>query len=215
MYVKKITRQDERALFSRSRRDSYDAPAVNLPDPTTLLVQWRDGNRDALDALFPLVYEDLRRRAHGQLRQQPVGHTLTTTALVHETYLKLISVDRVRWQDRAHFMALAATAMRHVLVSYARRHGAAKRGGGQVPLSLDDPPEITKEGAEELLSLDQALDRLAALNERLSRVVELRFFGGMKVDEIAEALGVARSTVKLDWQKAKAWLYRELAGAGS
>lgn len=180
-------------------------------DPTTLLTEWRNGNREALDELFPLVYEDLRKRARGFLRHQPVGHTLTTTALVHETYLKLIAVERVRWEDRAHFLALAATAMRHVLVSYARRTRAAKRGGGKVALQLEDAPDLTETGAEEVLALDQALDRLGELNERLSRTVELRFFGGLLVEEIAEVLQVSERTVKLDWQKAKAWLYRELA----
>ena len=181
-------------------------------DPTTLLTEWRNGNRAALDELFPLVYDDLRRRARNCLRGQAAGHTLTTTALVHETYLKLIAVEKVRWEDRAHFMALAATAMRHVLMNYARRNRAAKRGGaGQVRVNLEEAPILTDTGADELLALDDALHRLAALNERLSRIVELRFFGGLTVEEAAASLGVAPSTVKLDWQKAKAWLYRELS----
>ena len=180
-------------------------------DPTHLLTEWRNGNRAALDQLFPLVYDDLRKRARAQLRQQPGGHTLTTTALVHETYLKLIAVERVSWQDRAHFMALAATAMRHVLVSYARRNRAAKRGGGQVALSLDEAPVFTDTGSEQLLVLDEALGKLAQMDDRLSRTVELRFFGGLTIEEIAEALGIAPSTVSLDWQKAKAWLGQELA----
>ncbi len=180
------------------------------PDPTALLTEWRNGNRAALDRLFPLVYEDLRRRARNALRRQAEGHTLTTTALVHETYLKLIAVDRIEWKDRAHFMALAATAMRHVLMNYARRNRAAKRGAGRTRLSLDQAPILTDTGADQLLALDDALHRLAELNERLSRTVELRYFGGLTVEETAESLGVAPSTVKLDWQKAKAWLYREL-----
>jgi RNA polymerase sigma factor (TIGR02999 family) len=184
------------------------------PDPTALLTEWRNGNRAALDELFPLVYDDLRRRARNALRGQAEGHTLTTTALVHETYLKLIAVERVRWEDRAHFMALAATAMRHVLMNYARRSHTAKRGGpGQTRLSLEEAPVLSDAGATELLALDEALQRLAALNERLSRTVELRYFGGLTVEETAESLGVAESTVKLDWQKAKAWLYRELSEA--
>ncbi|MGQ0701932.1 MAG: ECF-type sigma factor [Gemmatimonadales bacterium] len=183
-------------------------------DPTTLLTEWRNGNRAALDRLFPLVYEDLRRRARNALRRQAEGHTLTTTALVHETYLKLVAVERVCWEDRAHFLALAATAMRHVLMNYARRNRTAKRGGpGRTQLSLDEAPILTDTGADQLLALDEALERLAALNERLSRTVELRFFGGLTVEETAESLGLAQSTVKLDWQKAKAWLYRELAEA--
>jgi RNA polymerase sigma factor (TIGR02999 family) len=180
-------------------------------DATHLLTEWRNGNRAALDQLFPLVYEELRRRARAQLRHQPDGHTLTTTALVHETYLKLIAVERVSWEDRAHFMALAATAMRHVLVSYARRNRAAKRGGGQVTLNLEEAPVFTDAGSDRLLALDEALGRLAQVDDRQSRTVELRFFGGLTVEEIAAALGVAQSTVKLDWQKAKTWLAQELA----
>ena len=180
-------------------------------DPTTLLTSWRRGNRVAMDELFPLVYEDLRRRAHYCLRGEATGHTLTTTALVHEAYLKLIDSKRVQWEDRAHFLALAARAMRQVLVSYARRYKAKKRGGGAIPLDIDDELPVSEARADQTLALDEALERLSQLNERLSRTVELRFFGGMKIEEIAVALDIAPSTVKLDWQKAKAWLYRELA----
>ena len=186
-------------------------------DATTLLSEWRDGNRSALDDLFPLVYDDLRRRAHRCLQGERTGHTLTTTALVHETYLKLLDVSRVRWQDRAHFLALAATAMRRVLVEYARKHRAIKRGGGQpvapgvAVLGLEAPPTVAAERAGEMLALDEALSKLAELDQRLARTVELRFFGGMTVEETAQALDLAPSTIKLDWQKAKAWLYRELA----
>jgi RNA polymerase sigma factor (TIGR02999 family) len=180
-------------------------------DPTALLTEWRKGNRDALDELFPLVYNDLRRRARAYLRGQPAGHTLNTTALVHETYLKLVAVERIKWEDRAHFLALAASAMRHVLISYARRNDSLKRGGGRVAVSLEEGLVLTDTGADQMLALDDALEKLAALNDRLSRTVELRFFGGLTVEETAEVLGVAQSTVKLDWQKAKAWLYRELS----
>ena len=183
---------------------------MQSPDATTLLAEWRNGSRDALDALFPLVYDDLRQRAHRILQGQPAGHTLSTTALVHESYLKLIKNDRVSWQDRAHFLALAARAMRFVLVSYARSHDAQKRGGGVRPLDLDEELALSDERAEQMIALDQALEKLSALSERLGRTVELRFFGGLTVEEIAEALEVAPSTVKLDWQKARAWLYREL-----
>lgn len=172
----------------------------------------RRGNRAALDELFPDVYEELRRRAHAYLRGERDGHTLNTTALVNETYLKLLDIQQVRWQDRGHFMALASTAMRRVLVSYARRHRASKRGGDlhlpQLDLNVDAPLALDR--AEEMLALDLALEKLAALNLRLSQTVELRFFGGLTVEEIAELTQVAESTVKLDWQKAKAWLYREL-----
>ncbi|HEY3257987.1 MAG TPA: sigma-70 family RNA polymerase sigma factor [Gemmatimonadaceae bacterium] len=186
-------------------------------DPTTLLTEWRDGNRAAFDQLFPLVYDDLRRRAHLYLRGEREGHTLTTTALVHETYIKLLDVKRVRVEDRSHFLALAATAMRRVLVEYARRHNAIKRGGGAEPVigssegNLADAMPIATERADQLLALDRALEKLGKLDERLSRLVELRFFGGMTVEATAEALDLAESTVKLDWKKAKAWLYRELA----
>ena len=179
-------------------------------DPTELLASWRSGSRAALDALFPLVYDDLRSRAHRLLQGQPAGLTLSTTALVHESYLKLIRSDRLTVQDRAHFLALAAHAMRLVLVSYARSHGAEKRGGGVMPLELDEALTLSDERAEQMIALDDALQKLATLNDRLSRTVELRFFGGLTVEETAEALGVAPSTVKLDWQKARAWLYREL-----
>ncbi|HEV8600515.1 MAG TPA: ECF-type sigma factor [Gemmatimonadales bacterium] len=182
-------------------------------DPTQLLAEWRQGSREALDALFSLVYEDLRARAHRLLQGQPTGLTLSTTALVHESYLKLIRSERLSLQDRAHFLALAAHAMRLVLVSYARGHGAEKRGGGATPLELDEELVLSNERAEQLLALDEALERLARLNDRLSRTVELRFFGGLTLEETAEALRVAQSTVKLDWQKARAWLYRELRDA--
>jgi RNA polymerase sigma-70 factor (ECF subfamily) len=189
------------------------------PDATTLLLEWRSGSRAALDALFPLVYEDLRRRAHHYLGGEREGHTLSTTALVHETYIKLLDIDRVEVADRAHFLALAATAMRRVLVEYARRHTAAKRGGGRaieelLPESpaLPDLMALSAERADQMLELDDAIARLSAHDERLGRVVELRFFGGLTVEETAEALDLAPSTVKLDWQKAKAWLYGELAG---
>jgi RNA polymerase sigma factor (TIGR02999 family) len=183
------------------------------PDPVRLLTEWRRGNRAALDELFLLVYNDLRRRARAYLRSQPGARTLTTTALVHETYLKLIGAKTLTWKDRAHFMALAAQAMRHVLISYARRNRAAKRGGGAAKLELEAAPILTDFAADQFLALNQALEQLATLNERLSRTVELRFFGGMTVEETAEVLGVAPSTVKLDWQKARAWLYRELGAA--
>ena len=179
-------------------------------DATELLAAWRNGSRDALDALFPLVYDDLRSRAHRLLLGQPAGVTLSTTALVHESYLKLMRSERLTIQDRAHFLALAARAMRMVLVSYARSHSAEKRGGGVLPLELDEELTLSDERAGQMVALDDALERLAQLNERLSRTIELRFFGGLSVTETAEALGVAPSTVKLDWQKAKAWLYREL-----
>ena len=180
-------------------------------DITTLLIEWRGGNQKALDGLFPLVREELRRRAHRYLQQERSGHTLSTTALVHEAYLRLVDIEQVQWQDRAHFLAVAAQAMRRILVDYARKHKAGKRGGDhRVRLALDEAPPLSHERSEEMLALDLALETLATLNPRLSRTVELRFFGGLTIHETAEVLGVAPSTVKLDWQKAKAWLHREL-----
>jgi RNA polymerase sigma factor (TIGR02999 family) len=182
-------------------------------DATQLLQACRNGSREAFDALFSLVYADLRFKAHRLLQSQPGGHTLSTTALVHESYLKLIRTDRLTLQDRAHFLALAARAMRMVLVSYARTHNAEKRGGGTTSLDLDEQLTLSNERAGQMIALDEALERLSRLNDRLSQTVELRFFGGMTVEETAEALGIAQSTVKLDWQKARAWLHRELTDA--
>ena len=178
---------------------------------TTLLVDWRRGDRAAYDALFPLIYDDLRLRARRALRGESSDHDLSTTALVHEAYLKLVDVERVDWQDRAHFLAVAATAMRRILVSQARRHKALKRGGLAVRLSLEEAPPIAAERSDWMLALDMALEKLGQNSERLAQIVELRFFGGLTIEETAEVLGVATSTVQLDWQKAKAWLYRELA----
>jgi len=181
-------------------------------DITELLVDWRHGDQDAFDALFPLVYEEMRRRAWAYLRLEKPEHTLSATALVHEAYLQLVDVDRVDWQDRAHFFAMAARSMRRILVSHARRHQAAKRGGGGDRLTLKEGMALAVRRSEEMLELDEALERLAGLDERMSQVVELRFFGGLTIDETAAVLTVAPSTVKLDWRKARAWLYRELSG---
>ena len=180
-------------------------------DPAALIIEWKTGNRVALDDLFPVVYDELRERARFYLRHQSEARTLTTTALVHETYLKLIGADRLPVEDRAHFLALAAKAMRHVLIDYARSARTEKRGGTEkIVLQIDDPPVLTDTGADQLLALHEALERLALVKERMSRIVELRYFGGLTIEEIATALAVAPSTVKLDWQKARAWLYREL-----
>jgi RNA polymerase sigma factor (TIGR02999 family) len=181
-----------------------------VSDVTQLLLDWRGGNRAAYDALFPLVYEDLRKVASRYLRRESGGRDLTTTDLVHETYLKLVDVNRVNWQDRAHFLAVASTAMRRILVSEARRHRAIKRGGAPARLSIEAAPVLATESSEWMLALDDALQRLAQQSARLAQVVELRFFGGLSIPETAEVLGVGSTAVKLDWQKARAWLYREL-----
>lgn len=177
---------------------------------TDLLLQVRQGDPDAMDRLFPLVYGELRRIAHRQLQGERRGHTLGTTGLVHETYLKLADQSRLEWRDRGHFFALAARAMRRILVDYARRYQAIRRGGGVRPLALRDDDAATDERGETLLALDEALERLAALNPRLSQVVECRYFGGLTEEETAEALGVTTRTVERDWAKARGWLFLEL-----
>lgn len=180
-------------------------------DPAELLGEFRTGNRAALDELFPIVYDELRERARYFLRHHSDVRTLTTTALVHETYLKLIGADRLPVEDQAHFLALAAKAMRHVLIDYARSARTGKRGGAEkILLQIDDPPMLTDTGADQLLALHEALERLTVVSERMARIVELRYFGGLTIEEVGTALGIAPSTVKLDWQKAKAWLYREI-----
>ena len=177
---------------------------------TKLLLVLTEGDREALDQLFPLVYDELRRIAHRRLRHERPDHTLNTTALVHEAYLKLVDLDQIQYKGRAHFFAVAAQAMRNILVSYAHRRNTQKRGGGQPALSLDEVNVMAPEYAAELLSLNEALKRLEAINARLGRVVECRFFSGMTVEETAEALEVSPATVKRDWTMARAWLLREL-----
>jgi RNA polymerase sigma factor (TIGR02999 family) len=179
-------------------------------DVTDLLLDIPEGGRQAIDRLLPLVYDELRQIAHRLLLRENSGHTLTTTALVHESYLRLVDQRRVAWADRAHFFAVAAVAMRRILVDYARRQRASKRGGGNRPLPLDDAVALADERAQEMLALDDALIRLAALNERLARVVECRFFGGLTTEETATALAVTPRTIERDWAKAKSWLYQEL-----
>jgi len=177
---------------------------------TQLLRDWRQGNRAAFDQLIPLVYDELRRLAKRHLQRQSPGHTLQTTALVHEAYLRLIEQQNIEWQNRAHFFAVAARAMRFLLVDHARARQYAKRGGGARQVTLDEVAVVSPERNTDLLALDEALSRLAALDPRKSQVVELRYFGGLSAEETAEALGVSEVTVKREWLKAKAWLYREL-----
>lgn len=180
-------------------------------DITRLLVDLAEGNEQALDRLMPLVYEELQRLARHHLRDERAGHTLNTTALVHEAYLKLVDQREVKWQNRAHFFALASMAMRRILVNYARRRNRAKRGGGTPRLTLDDGLVVMSDArAEEVVALDEALTRLEALNERAARVVECRFFAGLTIAETSEALGTSATTIKRDWRLAKTWLRREL-----
>jgi RNA polymerase sigma factor (TIGR02999 family) len=177
---------------------------------TRLIQEHRQGSRDALDRLFPLVYDELRRMAHRALLRERASHTLNTTALVHEAYLRLVDQHRANWNDRVHFLAIAATAMRRILVDYARRQKRLKRGGEQRPVDLDDAMLVADQRADTLLALDEALSGLVALNERLTRVVECRFFAGLTTEETAAALQVTTRTVERDWQKARAWLYIQL-----
>ncbi len=182
-----------------------DEPA----DVTQLLVAYGQGDRGAFDRLLPMVYEDLRRIARRQLRSRP-GQTLDTTSLVHESYLKMVDQKKDDWQGRGHFLAVAARAMRQVIISYARRRGAAKRGAGSIQQTLDEGRIAVADQAEQLLALDQALDRLGARDQRLVRVVECRFFAGLGEQETAAALEVSLRTVQRDWMRARAWLREEL-----
>jgi RNA polymerase sigma factor (TIGR02999 family) len=178
-------------------------------DVTDLLLAWREGDENALARLIPLVHDELRRIAHASLARERPDHTLQTTALVNEAYLRLVNASRVRWQDRAQFFAAASGSMRRILVDYARRYRADKRGGGAVQLPFDEGDLVVEERADMLIALDEALDRLAALDARLSRVVECRYFAGLSDDETAEVLGVTPRTVRRDWVKARGWLYAQ------
>jgi RNA polymerase sigma factor (TIGR02999 family) len=186
---------------------------TETPGPVThLLARVTAGDEDAMDRLFPLVYQHLRRAAEAVLRSERPGHTLQPTALVHEAYLKLVGSGGIPARDRSHFLSIAARAMRQILVDHARRRGARKRGQGTTPLPLDFPIADIGMPVDELVALDDALDRLSARSARLRSVVELRFFAGLNEDEIAETLGVTTRTVQRDWVRARAWLYREVYG---
>jgi RNA polymerase sigma factor (TIGR02999 family) len=185
---------------------------------TEWLIAWSQGDEAALDQLIPLVHEELRRLAKRYMRRergQRAARTLQTTALVNEAYLRLVDAQRVQWQNRAHFFAIAARLMRQILVDYARTQNYAKRGGGIQPISLDEAQTIAAERAPDLVALDDALKSLSAIDERKSRVIELRFFGGLSVEETAEVLKVSPDTVMRDWRLAKAWLLRELSGGSN
>lgn len=173
---------------------------------THLLHDWGKGDQEALEQLVPLIYDELRRLAHNVLYRERSGHTLQTTALVHEAYLKLIDQRDTRWQNRAHFFAIAAQAMRRILVDSARRHKALKRGGVAENLSLDEAPDVAVEPDPILLPLDEALTALAQFDSQQSKIVELRFFGGLTIEETAEVMKLSKDTVKDDWAMARAWL---------
>jgi len=177
---------------------------------TQLLHLWQGGDAEAVDRLMPLIYDELRRLAHRHLRRERADHTLSTTALVHEAYLNLIGPDQALWQNRLHFFAIASRVMRRVLIWYARKRNAAKRGGGRLNLALDDVVVLSDDRIDELIALDQALQQLEAMDERLCRVVECRYFGGLSVKETADVLNVSPATIKRDWQTARAWLRRTM-----
>jgi RNA polymerase sigma-70 factor, ECF subfamily len=181
-----------------------------IPDVSFLLQAWRGGDESAFEKLMPIVYDELHRLAHRYMARERVGHTLQTTALVNEAYLRLIGANRVGWQDRAHFFAIAANLMRRILVDFARSHGYQKRGGGTVKVSLDEALAVCSEPDENLVRLDTALSALSEIDSRKAEIVELRFFGGLSVEETAEVLKIAPITVMRDWNVAKLWLLREL-----
>ena len=180
------------------------------PVVAELLAQARSGNRAALDELMPVVYRELRRLARRHLLRQSPGHTMQTADLVNEAYLKLANVQRMDWKDRFHFLSVASRAMRFVLVDHARKRGYAKRGGNAVKVSLDEALIVSEQRGAELLAIDEALSRLAVLDPRKSQIVELRYFGGLSIDEAANVLAISPVTVNREWAKARAWLYDEL-----
>ncbi|MEJ2206408.1 MAG: sigma-70 family RNA polymerase sigma factor [Gemmatimonadota bacterium] len=181
---------------------------------TQLLLACRDGGAAALDRLFPILYERLRQVANAHLRGGPEGSTVSTTALVHEAYVKLVDAERVDWRDRAHFLSLASRAMRQILIDHARKHRAQKRGGGRRRVDLDAVQIAVLERADTLVALDEALSSLSRSSPRLAQVVEHRFFGGLTEEETAQVLGVTDRTVRRDWIKARGWLHQELARGG-
>jgi RNA polymerase sigma factor (TIGR02999 family) len=191
-----------------------DTPSISQQRVTDLLVQWSQGDDAALVELTPLVYDELRRVAHCYLSGQRPDHTLQTTALVNEAYLRLADQTNPCWQNRAHFFAVAARAMRQILVSYARTQQAQKRGGGAVKVDLDEVALVSPEESKEIVELHEALEQLSALDSRKAQVVELKYFGGLNYEEIAEVLKISRITARRDWEFAKVWLYTELHDTG-
>lgn len=187
-------------------------PPLKQHEITELLAEWTGGNQRALDQLYPLVYQELRRLARAYMRREAKGHTLQTTALINEAYVRMVDQKNVRWQNRSHFFAISAQIMRRILVDHARRYLHAKRGGGAQRVSLDEVMIVAKERSEEVLMLDEALANLAKLDRRRSQVVELRYFAGLDNSEIASVLNISENTVMRDWNLARAWLYQQLGG---
>ena len=190
------------------------AQAPNPQNITQLLAEWRDGNQSALDELYPLVYDELHRLARRYMSRERKGHTLQTTALINEAYVRLVG-QKVNWANRSHFFAISAQIMRRILIDHARRHAYAKRGGGAQQVSLDEAATVTPDQSAELIRLDEALTSLAEMDPRRSQVVELRYFGGLNNEEIAGVLNVSENTVTRDWNMARAWLYQQLTGSGA
>ncbi|HKG60423.1 MAG TPA: sigma-70 family RNA polymerase sigma factor [Pyrinomonadaceae bacterium] len=182
---------------------------------TQLLAQWREGNQSALDDLYPLVYDELHRLARRYMSRERKGHTLQTTALINEAYVRLVDQKNVQWANRSHFFAISAQIMRRILIDHARRHQYAKRGGGARQVSLEEAATVVPDQSEELLRLDEALKSLAEMDPRRSQVVELRYFGGLNNEEIAGVLHISENTVTRDWNMARAWLYQQLTGSGA
>jgi len=186
-------------------------PEASPPgDVTRLLLAWSGGDERAVEALLPLVYGELKRQARGYFRREPAGHTLQPTALVHEVYLRLVDQSRVEWKNRAHFYGVAARIMREILVDHARRRRSAKRGGRDRRIPLEDVQTATQQRSVDLLDLDLALQRLASFDERQARLVELRVFGGLTIDEAAEVLETSPATVSREWRHAETWLHKEM-----
>lgn len=182
---------------------------------THLLAEWRDGNQSALDQLYPLVYDELHRLARRYMSRERKGHTLQTTALINEAYVRLVDQKNVAWANRSHFFAISAQIMRRILIDHARRHQYAKRGGGARPVSLEEAAVVVPDQSEEILRLDEALKSLAEMDPRRSQIVELRYFGGLNNEEIAGVLHISENTVTRDWNMARAWLYQQLTGSGA
>ena len=180
---------------------------------TQLLAAWREGNQTALDELYPLVYDELHRLARRYMSRERKGHTLQTTALINEAYVRLVDQRNVQWANRSHFFAISAQIMRRILIDHARRHAYAKRGGGARQVSLDETATVINDDLAEFLRLDEALKSLAELDPRRSQVVELKYFGGLNNDEIAGVLKISKNTVIRDWNMARAWLYGQLTGS--
>jgi len=189
--------------------------SANSDNVNQLLSDWSDGNQQALEQLLPLIYNELRHLAHHFLYRERSGHTLQTTALVHEAYLKLVDQRDPHWQNRAHFFAIAAQAMRRILIDSARKHAAQKRGGPLEKVSLDESLAISMEPNMKLLALDEALNTLAEIDPGQSRVVELRYFGGLTIEETAEVMNLSAATIKREWAMARAWLHQALSEDGS